>query len=234
MVFSIFKKQPVPAPADIHGVPVRVSLRARRLSLTMDMKRGEIVLVYPKRASRARAEKFVRDNMRWIEAQRQKHVAPRAFADGDRLTIHGHEYKIRHRPGRGIVHIDGSDIIVPGAAAHMHRRLRDFLKKEAARVLKDLSDDKAAALGLKPAPVRVIDPKTRWGSCTHDGRLMYSWRLILAPPVVLDYLVAHEVAHRVHMNHGKSFWRLCADIAADAPFARRWLDDHGKELMAWR
>ena len=80
----------------------------------------------------------------------------------------------------------------------------------------------------------MIDPKTRWGSCAPDGSMMFSWRLILAPPDVLDYVVAHEVAHRIHMNHSPKFWALCASLTADAGEAKRWLKKNGHALMAYR
>jgi predicted metal-dependent hydrolase len=150
------------------------------------------------------------------------------------LLINGKACQIVHREGRGLTHIEDACLIVHGQPEHIHRRVKDFLKEEARRVLQEATLHKLAQLGLEPvADVRVIDPKTRWGSCSRDGRIMYSWRLVLAPPEILDYLVAHEVAHRVHLNHSRKFWAVCASLTPDAAASRRWLRRHGNELMAF-
>lgn len=224
---------PIP-PADIDGVRVVPNGRARRLSLRVDAKLGDVVLTWPKRTSLKSAERFVRDNKDWIEKHRAKLTPARQFAAGDAVSVGGKTYTIRHETGRGLARLAGDALVVHGDAAHIHRRVRDFLKAEALRQLSALSHEKSAALGLKPSSVRVLDPKSRWGSCGADGRLMYSWRLILAPADVMDYLVAHEVAHRVHMNHGPAFWRLCASLTTNAKASRHWLNEHGKTLMAWK
>jgi predicted metal-dependent hydrolase len=223
-----------PPPADIHGVRVVPNSRARRLSLRVDSKIGDVVLTWPKRTSLKAAEKFVRENMDWVERHRAKIIPARSFDAGATVPLGGKDYTIVHAAGRGVTRIEGDAIIVHGGAAHLHRRVRDFIKAESLRQLTALSAEKAAVLGLKPASVRVLDPKSRWGSCGPDGKLMYSWRIILAPYEVMDYLVAHEVAHRVHMNHSPAFWRLCTSLTTDAKGSRRWLHDHGKSLMVWK
>ncbi|MDP2206997.1 MAG: SprT family zinc-dependent metalloprotease [Alphaproteobacteria bacterium] len=228
------RSAPLPPPADLHGVRVVPNSRARRLALRVDAKLGDVVLTWPKRTSLHAAEKFVRENMDWVERHRAKITPVRNFDAGARIPLAGKEYTIVPAAGRGVTRIEGDTIIVHGDAAHLHRRVRDFIKAESLRQLTALSAEKAATLGLKPTSVRVLDPKSRWGSCGSDGKLMYSWRIIFAPPEVMDYLVAHETAHRIHMNHGPAFWRLCASLTTDAKSARRWLRDHGKTLMAWK
>lgn len=234
MLKTLVKTLSAPPPADIHGVRVVPNNRARRLSLRVDAKRGDVVLSWPKRTSLRAAEKFVRDNMDWVERHRAKIIPLQVFEAGSTVHLAGREYTIMHARGRGVTRIENENIIVHGDAAHLHRRVRDFIKTESLRRLTALSAEKAAALGLKPTSVRVLDPKSRWGSCGPDGKLMYSWRIIFAPPDVMDYLVAHEVAHRVHMNHGPAFWRLCASLTPDAKSARRWLNENGKTLMVWK
>ena len=108
--------------------------------------------------------------------------------------------------------------------------LRDFLKREAKRDLEAASRRAAAALGVTVKRVSVRDQSSRWGSCSTTGVLSYSWRLILAPPFVLDYLAAHEVAHLVEMNHSRAFWRVVERICPDVARAKAWLDAHGAEL----
>lgn len=107
-----------------------------------------------------------------------------------------------------------------------------FLKKKARRILKERVIEKSKKMGLPPPQkISIRDTKTRWGSCSAKGDVMLSWRLLLMPEAVMDYVVAHEVAHRVHHNHGKKFWMLCASLTSDATAARRWLRRHGAEVM---
>jgi predicted metal-dependent hydrolase len=227
------KLKPSPPPATIDGVRVAPNMRARRLALRVDTRKGDIALTWPRRCTLAAAQKFVRENKAWIAEQRAKLVPMRPFEAGITLSIAGQKYTIVHKEGRGLTRLEGHRLIVHGDPAHLSRRVRDFLKKEAARVMQALSDKKAAKLGLKPTAVRVLDPRSRWGSCGPDGKLMFSWRLILAPYDVLDYLVAHEVAHRKQMNHGPKFWALCDTLARDMTASRRWLNDYGQTLMVW-
>ena len=111
--------------------------------------------------------------------------------------------------------------------------MRDFLKAEALDRLTALTDQKAAALKLPLKSIRILDPKTRWGSCGPDGRIMYSWRILFAPVEVMDYLVAHEVAHRVHLNHSRRFWAVCASLTENAGQSRRWLRKQGRNLLRY-
>lgn len=226
-------KKPAP-PATIEGVKVVPNMRARRLALRLDQRRGDIVLTWPRRCSLQAAQRFVRENRNWIAEQRAKLPPIRQFEHGMRLRIAGEYYTISHKEGRGLTRLEGTRLIVHGDIAHLNRRVRDFLRAEAHRVMSALADKKAAKIGLRPSSVRILDPKSRWGSCGPDGKLMFSWRLLLAPYAVMDYLVAHEVAHRKQMNHGPKFWALCATLTKDVPAARDWLNTHGQELMVWR
>jgi predicted metal-dependent hydrolase len=112
----------------------------------------------------------------------------------------------------------------------MDRRVHDFLKREARKDLHKASLAYADELGVRVRRVSIRDQSSRWGSCTSAGSLSYSWRLILAPPFVLDYLAAHEVAHLVEMNHSPRFWRVCARICSHVERAKRWLDTYGNDL----
>jgi predicted metal-dependent hydrolase len=121
-------------------------------------------------------------------------------------------------------------LCVAGGEAHVARRVHDYLKREAKRDLEAASKTAAQALGVTIGRVSIRDQASRWGSCSTTGVLSYSWRLILAPPFVLDYLAAHEVAHLVEMNHSRRFWRLVERIYPDLRRAKAWLDTHGSEL----
>lgn len=150
------------------------------------------------------------------------------------LPLRDVPHRITHRVARGTVWTEESEagplLCVAGDPVHLPRRVRDYLKREAKRELDAASRQYAAALGVKIARVSIRDQVSRWGSCTSAGVLSYSWRLILAPPQVLDYLAAHEVAHLVEMNHSRKFWRVVAGICPEWERARAWLNTHGTEL----
>ena len=236
----LFRPRPKPdkavIPLDIGGVRVKPSARARRMSLRIDAKQGDIVLIWPLRGrvSADSALRFIDEHRGWIEDHRQRASQVVSLAAGTVLPIAGRDCTIEHAAGRGVTRLEGDRLIVHGRPEHLPRRVRDFLKDEAHRILKALSDEKAARLGLPSVEVRVRDPKTRWGSCGPDGKLMYSWRILLAPPDVMDYLVAHEVAHRVHLNHSRRFWAVCAQLTTDAAANRRWLRKNGRQLLFYR
>jgi len=141
-----------------------------------------------------------------------------------------------HRAGeRGTVWSETRDsgeriLCVAGGLEHMDRRVHDFLKREARKELHKASMMYAAELGVRVRRVSIRDQSSRWGSCTTAGSLSFSWRLILAPPYVLDYLAAHEVAHLVEMNHSPRFWRVVAKICGSVERAKSWLDTHGNDL----
>ena len=204
------------------------------MALRVDVKAGDVVLTWPRGTSERSALRFIEQNQGWIEQRRKKLLPSQPFTDGGKIFIYGRECEIVRKDGRGVTCLEADRLVVYGRAEHMSRRIRDFLKETARELLTDVAAQKLEQLGLGLADVRVIDPKTRWGSCSPDGRMMFSWRLILTPPQVLDYVVAHEVAHRVHMNHSRKFWALCASLTEDAAAARRWLKTHGSAVMVYQ
>jgi predicted metal-dependent hydrolase len=141
-----------------------------------------------------------------------------------------------HRRGRGVACCvateAGRQIHIRGEREHLARRVLDFLKREARRDIEAAVKRHAAAIGREPTKIRIGDAKTRWGSCNSRGSLTFSWRLILAPVYVLDYLAAHEVAHLKEMNHGPRFWNLVARLDPDYERAQTWLRQYGAELHA--
>ena len=123
-------------------------------------------------------------------------------------------------------------LVVGGLPEHLGRRVADFLKREARGDLEEAVRRHTARIGIRAAAIRFKDTKSRWGSCTSDGVLSFSWRIVMAPPAVIDYLAAHEVAHLKEMNHGPRFWRLCEELCPDMDEAKRWLKQHGGRLQA--
>jgi predicted metal-dependent hydrolase len=147
--------------------------------------------------------------------------------------LRGIEHEIRHAgPRRGAIAVDSEAkvIHVPGEPAHLRRRLKDWLKAEAQSDLALASRHYAGLMGVKYRRIVLRDQRTRWGSCSADGGLSYSWRLILVPPHVLDYVAAHEVAHLKHLDHSPRFWRLVLTHCPGASKAKAWLKTNGQSV----
>lgn len=211
------------------------SRRARRVSLRVDSANRRVVLTAPQRMPYTAAVAFAHTQAGWIASRLKRLPVARPFVDGAEVPLFGVPHRIRHRPERrGAVWMEAGEIHVAGGAEHLPRRLRDWLTAEMRRRLPPLVHAKAARVGRPVKRVSLRDSRTRWGSCGPDGGLSFSWRLIFAPPDVLDYLVAHEVAHLVHMNHGPRFWAL-AERLCDGPMAipRAWLKANGESLLQY-
>ncbi|UCH76155.1 MAG: M48 family metallopeptidase [Rhodospirillales bacterium] len=210
---------------------VRRSKRARRLALRIPGHDDSVELVLPMRAPEADGLAFLRSRSSWV-LDRLDRLPPRVpFADGAELPLGGVPHRLRWHPGDGPpVAIDGHDILVAGRQEHMARRFRDWLHTEARRRITPLARDKAAMIAAPVTRITIRDQKSRWGSCAPGGRLSFNWRLVLAPPPVLDYVVAHEVAHLSEPNHSPAFWRLVDRLTEGRETGRDWLRRHGPQL----
>jgi predicted metal-dependent hydrolase len=204
------------------------------MSLRIDPQGEAVDLVLPPRSSLTRALEFFETNRRWLE-RRLAALPPRTeFADGADVPLLGVPHRIRLVPasaGRGAVWVEGAEILVAGHKAHLARRVRDHLRETARRELSTRARALAETIDRNIVRVSVRDTRTRWGSCSASGTLCFSWRLIFAPEDVLAYVVAHEVAHLVHMNHGKRFWRLVEQLCPGADRQRLWLNRHRAQLL---
>ncbi|HEY1615893.1 MAG TPA: SprT family zinc-dependent metalloprotease [Rhizomicrobium sp.] len=218
--------QPVP-------VTVRLNTRARRLIVKVHPSTGEVSVVAPSRRALDHALDFARSESAWI-ALRLANVPERVeLLPGARIPFRGIEHRIVEAArGRAPVWIErGERIIrVTGQPEHASRRLLDFLKREARKVLDARTQEFSALVGVKAKRITVRDTASRWGSCSTTRALSFSWRLVLAPPFVLDYVVAHEVAHLRHMNHGTRFWNLVSEIVGDVEKPQAWLSENGPFL----
>lgn len=226
------------------GDHFRVALKrvtgARRYTLRVRSATRDVVLTMPKRSSIASAKDFAERHAAWIGARLARLPQPVPFAAGARIPFRGVEHVILHRPeARGTVWAETLQngwfsqtqaLIVAGDLPHMHRRITDFLKREARRDLEIAVTRHCAALETVARKVTVRDTTSRWGSCSAAGALNFSWRLIFAPPFVLDYLAAHEVAHLKHMNHSPRFWALARKLAPETQRAEAWLQANGANL----
>jgi predicted metal-dependent hydrolase len=222
--------------AAIYIVRVRRHRLARRYTLRIAAPAREVILTIPPRGTLKEAREFAQKHGGWIAARLGRLPEVVRFADGIVVPLRGTPHRIVHRPGmRGTVWIEPNSaaepvICVTGQAPHVDRRIGDFLRREAKRDLEAASHRFAASLGVAVKRVAVRDQASRWGSCSSTGVLSYSWRLILTPPFVLNYLAAHEVAHLAEMNHSARFWRLVQRLCPDHQHAKVWLDVHGSDL----
>jgi predicted metal-dependent hydrolase len=230
---------------DIDGQPVRIgvrrSTRAHRYTLRLAHGTGEPVLVIPARGNLEKGLAFAHSQTNWLRERLKRVPGPIPFIDGAEIPLRGKPHLLRATGKlRGTVAVRGRDqetglrkIQVPGDDAHFSRRLTDWFKKEARADLEPAVFEYAARLNVRPKRISIRDQSSRWGSCSANGTLSFSWRLILAPPVVLDYLAAHEVTHLVEMNHSTRFWRTLNRIAPETPQAEAWLKSHGTTLFRY-
>ncbi len=221
---------------EAYEVAVQRHPRARRYTLRVREASRDVVMTMPPRGSLKQARAFAEKNAAWIAARLKRMPEPVPFADGEVIPLRGISHRIVHRPGaRGRVWTevtsDGAALLcVSGAPQHITRRIVEFLKREARRDLSAASRRYAALLDVEIDRLGLRDTQSRWGSCSQEGTLSYSWRLVLAPPHVLDCLAAHEVAHRRELNHSARFWRIVARLTPERRSAEAWLKLHGPSL----
>ncbi len=208
--------------------------QARHISLRVDGAARAIRLILPRRAALREGLEFAEYKSAWLLDQLDALPARIPFGDGAVVPILGQDHVIRHDPGgrRGVWRAEGV-VWASGHAEHLPRRIADFLRAEARRELAARARSKAAKIHETVHRVSVRETRTRWGSCGSDGSLNFCWRLILTPVEVLDYVVAHEVAHLKHMNHGPRFWALTARLTANPSDARAWLRQHGDRVLRY-
>jgi len=215
-------------------IPLVVSRhpRARHMTLRLDGATGDVQLVLPNRTALAEGLDFAEERAEWLIDQIDALPDRVPFTDGAVIPLLGRDHVITHRPQarRGVWQADGR-LWVSGQAEHVGRRVNDYLRGLAKREIATRACAKAERIGRRVRRITLRDMKSRWGSCSSDGRLCFSWRLVLAPEFVLDYVVAHEVAHLREMNHGRRFWRLAAELTPEIDDARAWLGDKGDGLL---
>jgi predicted metal-dependent hydrolase len=215
-------------------VRVRLNPRARRMIVKVNPATGEISVTAPTRRGLPAALDFARGERDWIAGQIAKAPGSVALCTGAVIPFQGASHEIRAAMrGPSPVWVGDGVIWVRGDAAHAPRRVLDFLTREARKVFESRVLDHAARLGVKASRITVRDTASRWGSCSSTRALSFSWRLILAPEFVLDYVVAHEVAHLREMNHGPRFWAHVKSIAPDMDAAQTWLKANGRELQRY-
>lgn len=221
---------------EIDGRPIPVRLRrssqARSMSIRLDSRDEAVLLVLPRFASAAQGMAFVCAKADWLRQRLEAMPAARPFRDGGSIPYLGIDHRLCHRPeARRGVWIEDGAIHVSGGADYFSRRLADWLKTRALAEISRHAVPMAAALAARPlGRVSLRDDRSRWGSCNSKGDLAFSWRLVMTPPEVLRYVVAHEVAHLAEMNHSPAFWAIVEKLSPNAKLHRAWLKLHGVEL----
>jgi len=205
------------------------------MSLRVDAATRTIELILPRGAGAEQGVRFVNAHRGWIAARLDALPMPIRFEEGAIVPVFGRPHRICHhqdRAGPPVAVADG-EIRVRGAPEFVARRVRDHLISLARREFTLRARACAARLGRTVARVAVRDTKSRWGSCSSSGNLSFSWRLVFAPEAVIDYVVAHEVAHLAEMNHGPRFWGLVAALAGDHAGPRAWLKRYRNRLLSY-
>lgn len=220
----------------VYPVRLRRNARARRISLRVSQASGEIILTMPESAVLEQALAFARAHGGWIASRVDRLPDRVTLEHGAQVPLRGVAHRIMHwsrvrGPTRATSDAQGEPIIaVAGEAEFVGKRVREFLQREARSDLTGAVSRYTAALGRPARRISLRDTRSRWGSCTVRGDLSFSWRLILAPPMVLDYLAAHEVAHLAEMNHSPRYWKVLHGLCPHTDAAETWLKRHGSTL----
>ncbi|MGE0753900.1 MAG: M48 family metallopeptidase [Alphaproteobacteria bacterium] len=242
----------------IDGKTIPIEIRrhktARHMIIRYHPAHHVIRLTLPRYTGIRQGLRFVADKQVWIANQIQQRSQPIMLKDGGRLPLLGNYYTLHHHQGRGTMKLshdplqdirvlehgglyehlpyagDARIIHVHGDAEFFARRLRDWLKKLAACLLDVLVQEKSRLLGVRASRVSVRDTRSHWGSCNEHGRMTFSWRLVMAPYEVLEYVVCHEVAHLKEMNHSRKFWQYVESLCPHWQQSRNWLKHYGDSL----
>lgn len=242
---ALFRSDPAYVPGQVidfgaYVLRLKVNARARRISLRIDNKTGEAVVTAPRVKHLKDAVDFARTRHDWIVEKRAGQAVPESFAPGKVVTIKGHPVTLAEKAGvisaRPVQLADGSwTLVSSGDAATYARRIERYLRQQALKTLQAETDRYAGQLGVTGVKISLFDAKGRWGSCTPSRKtIRYSWRIIMAPVAVLNYLVAHEVSHLRHPDHSPRFWAEVTGLYGPYKTARDWLKKHGQELFRFQ
>ena len=221
------------------GAALRLSVnpRARRVSIRIDARAGEAVAVAPSERRLGDAVAFARSKAGWIAERLEARVEGRPLAPGQTILVRGRPTRLESTGTTGAARLttdaEGPVIRSGGEGEAYARRVENLLKRLARETLVARTEVHLHALRQKPVRVSIADTRSRWGSCSpHNRSIRYSWRVVMAPPEVLDYLAAHEVAHLVHADHSPAYWSVVHGLVGDHRLFRAWLREHGQALHA--
>ena len=214
-----------------------VNPRARRLSIRIDARAGEAVLIAPSERKLADVVAFARTKTSWMRERLAERPQGTPIAPGAVIDLFGKPTRLVAAGGTGAARLtedaDGPLIASGGEGEAYARRVENLFKRVARETLQTRTDVHLRTLGQRPVKMSIADPKSRWGSCSpHNRSIRYSWRVIMAPPAVIDYLAAHEVAHLVHADHSPAYWAVVQRLVGDHRPFRKWLRENGPALHA--
>lgn len=219
-------------------ITIKENQRATRITLRIEPGGKALKMTIPYGLHHREVDDFLERHNGWLRTRLSKFSAETKVKNGGTITIRGTCHRIEHTDTlRGITRIEenaqGDPVLkVSGPPEHIGRRIATFLKKEARADLERLVALHATKVGKPVRSIAMKDTRSRWGSCSHEGNLSFSWRIVMAPESVINYLAAHEVAHLREMNHGPKFWALCEQLCPDMEASKNWLKRHGSQLHA--
>lgn len=224
---------PAQGPKELE-ITLRRSAQARRISLRVSGLDGQVTLTLPSRVRESEGLAFAKDRAAWIVEAQSRVPQGKIIQIGLSIPIEGQAQPLVQGGAKGAVQLTPDGLVVPGDPGHTAKKVGLWLKTRARMRLNASVDHYAARIGLPHAGITLRDTRSRWGSCASSGALMFSWRLVMAPPQVLDYVAAHEVAHLAEMNHSDRFWNEVRKLMPDYQTPRGWLKRHGSDLHSWR
>ena len=223
----------------LDGIAARLSVnpRARRLSIRIDARAGEAVLIAPSERKLADVVAFARTKTSWMRERLAERPHGTPLEPGAVIDLFGKPVRLVAVGGAGAARLtedaEGPVIASGGEGEAYARRVENLFKRVARDTLQTRTDVHLRTLGQRPVKMSIADPKSRWGSCSpHNRSIRYSWRVVMAPPAVIDYLAAHEVAHLVHADHSPAYWSVVQRLVGDHRPFRKWLRDNGPALHA--
>ena len=215
---------------------IRRHPRAKSIKLRCDPRDLKVYLTLPKRTSLHKGMVFFQESREWVRNHLPAARSEVLFQEGDLMPLLGECYQIHHAPlalraPNPCAELIGNKIYIRAEKPEMHRVLISWLHHQAYDFFFTKSHEMAKCINVTLKDIRIKNLRSRWGSCSSEGNLSYSWRLIMAPRFVADYMCAHEVSHRREMNHSPKFWAIVASLCPDYKAARKWLRLEGKSLF---
>lgn len=229
------------ADIDLAGLERHVKLRrdkrAKRMALRLDPANRCVHFVLPSHASSVKAQAFIDSHRQWVMDRIEELPEFIPFEHGSVIPVLGRDVEIVvvRSDKRKSTHIELQDhvLYVETNLEDYEPRIKRFLKKVAREYLTDILEEKTAKIDRAAKKIQIRDTKSRWGSCSTEGGISLSWRLIFAPLSAMDYVVAHEAAHLIHMNHSKQFWSLCEKLSLSYDEGKKWMREHGYTLHSF-
>ena len=220
---------------EIDGINIEVVRKKgkRTLSLKIDRKTGLPQVSIPFLCPLFVAKNFIQSHLIWLKKSVETTPQKQYFCDGMTLSVLGQEVVITHTKNRCLTHIEDGKLMVSGVAEHIHRRTKDYIKKQVCDYICVKAKEVALLSGQKVGKITIRDTSSRWGSCSSTHGLSFCWRLALAPTYVLDYVIIHEVAHLSYMDHSALFWAQVKKLGGQTQKAKKWLAENGAYLHSF-